>query len=545
LLPKPDKYALRTAPESNADYVVVGGGTAGCVLAARLSESPKNQVMLIEAGPRDLNPLIHIPMGFSKLLHSKNLNWRYSSIAQHNLQDREIYFPRGKVLGGSSAINGLIWVRGASQDFDDWADITGDRRWTWDACQRHFQRCEKAEQSADSRLGRGGAIPLSSATVKNEAVDRFLEACLAMGLDLKASLAISDTPGVGHYLTTSRKGLRVSSATAYLKDARKRKNLQIITNAQVSEILFDHENTATGVVINSDNTRQAVRARRGVVLSAGTVGSPQLLMLSGIGAVEQLRSHGIPIRVDAPEVGRNLQDHFSARVMARIAPPVSINSDFRRPWRLVMHALRYALRRDGPMSMGGAYAGAFFSPSGNSRPSMQVHFLPLSMRGIGWQFHPFSGVTANVCQLRPKSRGIVSLSSNDFRDDAVIDPGYLSDPDDQTTLVHGVQYVRKILQNPAFSTPMQSRELAPGPDATSDEETLRYIRECGSTVFHPVGTCRMGADATSVATSQGQVRGTRNLWVADASNMPTIPSGNTNAATAMIAEQISEIISQS
>lgn len=533
---------MTNTSELNADYIVVGAGTAGCILAARLSETATNRVILIEAGPKDRNPLIHIPIGFSKLLYNKSVNWKYSTTPQAGLHNRQVYWPRGKVLGGSSAINGLIWVRGDPQDFDGWAELTGDKRWSWEASQPYFQRCEAAATGSDDRLGRRGAIPLSATRVKNRAVDSFLEAAQATGLDHKTSLAISDASGVGHYLTTSRHGRRMSSAAAYLKEAAKRQNLTIITGSQVSEILFDADNTATGVRLNEGDATREVHARRGVVLSAGTIGSPQLLMLSGIGDADHLQSHGIPTRVNAPEVGRNMQDHFGARVMARIAPPVTVNSDFRRPWRLVQHALRYALHRDGPLSMGGAYAGAFFSPTGETRPSMQVHFLPLTMRGTGWQFHSFSGVTANVCQLRPKSRGAITLKSSNFRDHAVIDPAYLSDPQDQTAMVNGVQFVRKMLQNPAFADPMQAQEFAPGPDASSQEDTLNYIRECGNTVFHPTGSCRMGSDPASVVTPQGKVRGAQKLWVADASIMPTIPSGNTNAATAMIAEQISEIV---
>lgn len=525
-----------------ADFVVVGAGTAGCILASRLSEDPKTSVILTEAGPRDNNPLVHIPIGFSNLLYNPKLNWGFETTAQDYLESRRIDWPRGKLIGGSSSINGMIWVRGDEKDFDDWAVAAADARWSWQGCQKYFQLCEDAPENSDPRLGRGGMIPLSVTSANNIAVDAFLSAGQASGLPLQRSLGISDKAGVGYYLTTIREGRRISSAVAYLKKAEKRRNLRVLTSTSVSKIVLSDDRVATGVIGHKKGKRITINARRGVILSAGTVGSPQLLMLSGIGDGRDLKKHGIGVAIDSREVGANLQDHFGARVMSKIAPPVSINSDFRRPWRLAKYAAQYFLSRSGPLSIGGAYAGAFFSPTGKGRPTMQIHFLPLTMKGKGWNFHKFSGVTANVCQLRPKSRGKISLATPFHEDAPLIDPKYLSHEEDQAAIVDGVKFVRKMLRAPSFVEPMKSTEFWPGAEVESDSDILSYAKSVGNTVFHPVGTCRMGADSNAVVNSQGLLNGAQNLWVADASIMPNIPSGNTNAATAMIAEQISDII---
>ncbi len=528
--------------ELEADYVVVGGGTAGCILASRLSERADTRIVLIEAGPRDWNPKIHIPIGFSRLLNDGSVNWCYETEPQEQLNGRRIPWPRGKVIGGSSSINGMVWVRGDPEDFDEWSRLTGDPSWSWDGVKPYFTKLEAAPEDQDARLGRSGVFPLETTHIRNPAVEAFLAACKERGLPSCAGLAISDRSSSGHYLTTTYKGLRVSSAKAYLRPARHRSNLRIVSGTHVSSILFDDHNVANGVRICRGGNRAEIRARHGVVLAAGVINSPQLLMLSGIGPAEQLKEHGLPVRKNLGEVGRNLCDHFGVRVVPRIEPPVSVNSDFRRPWRFLVYALQYAVLREGPLTMGGAHAGAFFAPCGDSRPTMQVNFLPLSVKGSGWNFHSFSAVTANVCQLRPASKGQVTLRSTDPRDAPAMDPDYLGEPADREAMISGVRFVKSLLQDPAFRGPMGAREFMPDPDIRSDHDILEFMRRNGSTVFHPVGTCRMGADPGSVVTSKGTVRGTQRLWVADASIMPSIPSGNTNAATAMIAERLSECI---
>lgn len=528
--------------EYESDYIVVGGGTAGCIIAARLSEDPNTKVALVEAGPRDLSPKIHVPIGFSRLLNDRALNWCLKTEPQDQLNGRRIDWPRGKVLGGSGSINGMIWVRGDSRDFDDWALLAEDDRWSWKNVQRHFEELEAANGDIDNRIGRSGKISLTLSNVANGAVNAFLAAANNNGLPQRTDLAISDRVGAGPYLLTTRHGRRISSARAYLNDVRRRRNLRVLTRMKVSRVLFEDGNVAKGIMVRDRGNSVVLKCRRGVILAAGAVGSPHLLMLSGIGPAAHLREYGIPVLVDAREVGQNLSDHFGVRIITRITPPISVNSDFRRPWRLAGYVLQYALLRTGPLSVGGAYAGAFFSPEAAARPTMQAHFLPLSMKGAGWNFHPFSAVTCNVSQLRPSSKGELTLASPDPFAAPLLNPKYLSAPEDREAMVAGVRSVRALFQDPAFATPMASQEFLPGPDIQTDDEILDYVRSMGSTVFHPVGTCRMGTDVGAVVTSEGQVRGTQKLWVADASVMPTIPSGNTNAATAMIAEQFSEFM---
>ncbi len=529
--------------EIAADVVVVGAGTAGCVVAARLAEDPTLKVLVVEAGPMDRNPWIHIPVGFSRLLHNTRINWRYDTAPQAALGGRSIFWPRGKVVGGSGAINGMIWVRGAPEDYDRWAADTDDSRWSWESVQEYFKACEAAPTDADERLGRSGRIALTRPPHRGDLARAFIDAGAQIGLPFRQDLSISDSSGAGEYLATVERGVRVSSANAYLKPALDRRNVTLLTGTLAVSVELGEDRTATGVCARRQGQTVFLRARRGVVLSGGTVNSPQLLMLSGIGNGDDLASHGIRTRVDLPAVGENLQDHYGVRVIARIAVPITINDDFRRPWRLVNYALQYALRRQGPLAIGGAHAGAFLSSQGpGSPPDVQVHFLPLSSRGKGWTFHRFSGITANVCQLRPFSRGRVALRSPDPQTAPNVDPNYLSDARDQQILVDGLRVTRKLLAAPPLSTRYGAREEAPGLDCASDAAILDYARGAGTTVFHPVGTCRMGKDGQSVVDTDFRVRETRNLWVADASVVPSIPSGNTNAVTMMLAERAAEAL---
>lgn len=533
---------MTTGSDMEADYVVIGGGTSGSIVASRLSEQSNVSVILLEAGPQDRSLKVHIPIGFSRLLTDPYLNWCYETEPQQHLNGRRIAWPRGKVIGGSSSINGLIWTRGDPEDYDEWSHITGDGRWAWQALQPYFQRLEATNCDYDERLGRSGAIPLEIPPVRNLAVEAFIAAGAKRGLPRREGLVFSDACGVGRYLTTTRKGLRVSSAKAYLYPARHRSNLRILSGALVSRILFDDKRTTSGVTAVLEGQSKHFRARCGVVLTAGTINTPQLLMLSGIGPGTHLRDCGVPVQLDLPEVGQNLRDHLGVRIINRIKPPVSVNSDFRRPWRLLFHALKFALFRTGPLTMGGAHAGAFLAMNTTSRPNIQVNFLPLSVKGPGWDFHPFSAVTANVCQMRPASKGQIKLRSSDAFAAPVIDPNYLGEETDRETMVSAIRYVRELLQEPAFSQPMGAQEFMPGAKVQDDDALLDYIREQVSTVFHPVGTCRMGQDRTSVVTSKGAVRGIGRLWIADASIMPTIPSCNINASTAVIAERVAEHI---
>ena len=528
---------------TEADVIIVGAGTAGCILAARLSEDPELRVLVVEAGVRDRNPWVHIPVGFSRLLDDTKLNWCYETDPQPGLSDRTVPWPRGKVVGGSSAINGMVWVRGAPDDFDRWAAAVGDPAWSWTEVEALFRACEAAPSDADPRLGRNGRMTLARPRHEHPLASAFIEAGVDAGLRERRDVSISDHNGVGPYLTTIRRGLRVSAAGAYLKPALRRANLELLTASTVCGVTLAAGHRAVGVRLDRRGAPVLLSARRGVVLAAGAVDTPKLLMLSGIGRARDLGKLGIPVAVESPEVGRNLQDHLGVRVVAEVRRPVTINDDFRRPWRLLGHGLRYAVARTGPLAMGGAYAGAFFSSDGGDRPDMQIHFLPLSGERRGWTFHRFSGVTANVCQMRPESRGRISLASADPAVPPRIDPGYLSEVRDRKAIVAGIRFTRELFRRPPYSTRYGALERMPGSGCVSDAALLDYARATGSTVFHPVGTCRMGRD-DGVVDPTFRVRGTRNLWVADASVMPHLPSGNTNAATMMLAERAARVLKQ-
>ena len=529
------------SPLPEADVIIVGAGTAGCVLAARLSEDPDLEVLIVEAGTSDRHPWIHLPVGFSRLLHDRRFNWCYETAPQSNLSDRTVHWPRGKVVGGSSAINGMVWVRGAPEDFDRWAAEIGDPAWSWTAVDALFKICEAAPADADARLGREGALTLARPRHRHPLATAFVEAGVNAGLPQRSDLGISDRSGVGPYLTTIRHGLRVSAASTCLKPALRRSNLKLLTDATVCRVVLATDQRAVGIHLNRRGATVRFRARRGVVLAAGAVDTPRLLMLSGIGSGRDLSDLGIPIAVESPEVGENLQDHFGVRIIAEVNRPITINDDVRRPWRLVGHGLRYAFTRTGPVAMGGAYAGAFFATGGGDRPDMQIHFLPLSSERRGWSFHDFSGVTANVCQLRPASRGRVSLKSADPGSPPRIDPGYLGDERDRQAIVAGLRFTRELFRRPPFSTTYGAVERLPGRHCAGDAALLDYARASGSTVFHPVGTCRMGRD-DGVVDPAFAVRGTKCLWVADASVMPRLPSGNSNAATMMLAERAANVL---
>lgn len=528
------------------DIIVVGGGTAGCCLADRLSEDGRTRVLVLEAGPADTNPWIHIPLGFGRLFRHERLNWRYESQPQAHLGDRRIYLPAGKVLGGSSSINGMVWVRGQPEDYDNWARVAGDENWSWSRMQPEFHSVDGYGSDTLSPQAKPGRIGLSKPLPTHPLSEAFIAAAKENGYRRLPNLSQSDSETFSEYETTTLSGRRVSAATAYLKAARSRPNVRVMTGVTVLKVVFDGENTAIGVKALVEGSEVVLRARQGVVLAAGTFKSPQILLHSGIGDPGQLRQFGIGVRVDRAAVGKNLQDHYGVRIISNVVPAMSINSVMKNPVKLAYAALQYAMFRKGLLSVGGAYAGAFYRSSpAAQRPDIQIHFLPLSSDRRGQTLDSFPGMTANVCQMRPFSVGEAKLASSDPQAPLAIDPKYLSDPRDIEILRDGFMIARKVMSSPPLSSRYGASEQAPGTSVAGNEAIDQYLRSNGGTVFHAVGTCRMGADDDAVVDSRLQVRGARRLWVADASIIPSITSGNTYCPTLIVAERGSRLIASS
>ncbi len=520
------------------DVIVIGAGSAGCVLANRLSARPELSVALLEAGPEDSGIWLKIPIGFSRTFNDSAVNWCFETAPQTALGGRQIFWPRGRVLGGSSSINGMIYVRGHPSDFDGWASM-GLPGWSWADVLPYFQRSEGQACELPAVYGSSGPVRISSLPVSNLATDAFVRSAENSGIPRVASFNSDKQTGAGPYQITTSNGVRSSNSTAYLQPARHRQNLTVMTETQATRLCLT-DGRVIGVDVVSAGENLHLRARKKVVVACGAVGSPALLQWSGIGNRSALHAAGIRMRAESPMVGKNLQDHYGVRYIARLTSRVSINDDFRRPWRLLRHLWQYGVRRTGQLAIGGAEAGAFVDSTGNDgQPDVQLHFLPLSSERGGWSFHKFSGVTANVCQLRPFSRGSVHVQDSDWRRPPVIDPGYLTDHRDTEVLVAGLRLTRRIFASEPMAS-LVAAEEAPGHDLSDDDSLSAFVRSNGSTVFHPVGTCAMGADSDSVLDERCRVRAVADLLVVDASSFPTLTSGNTNAAVTMLAEKISD-----
>ncbi len=522
------------------DVVIVGAGTAGCVLANRLTARGDMTVALLEAGPPDNSIWLKIPIGFSRTFRDPMLNWCFDTVPQGSLDERRVFWPRGKVLGGSSSINGMIHIRGHPADFDAWASA-GLADWSWQHVLPYFRKAEGQLCGMGGVYGSDGPVGVSGLPVTNEATAAFINAAVNSGLPRVTTFNSDTQEGAGSYQINTRNGFRESAATAYLHPVRRRANLAVLTGTQVLRVeLIDGR--ATGVHCTVAGAPRRLQASRCVILAAGVVGSPALLQLSGIGDPADLARAGVALVHPSPGVGKNLQDHLGIRYIARLSRAITVNDDFRRPWQLVRHALRYAISRSGQLAIGGAEAGAFARSSvAEPRPDLQFHFLPLSNERGGWTFHPFSGVTANVCQLRPFSRGSVRIVSADPLQPPEIDPQYLADERDGAALVAGLRLARRIFATSPLAD-LVAAEHSPGVAVESDQALLKHVRAHGSTVFHPVGTCTMGASAEAPLDAQCRVRGIDRLRVVDASAMPTIISGNTNAAVLMLAERMADRI---
>lgn len=530
--------------DMNADVIIIGAGSAGCVVANRLSANPDISVVLLEAGGRDWNPWIHVPVGYFKTLHNPKTDWRYKAESDPGLNGRSIDWPRGKTLGGSSSINGLLYIRGQREDYEQWAQL-GNKGWGFDDVLPLFKRSERYEDGESEYHGADGDLSVSKMRAKSDIAEAFINAAVEMGVPRTDDVNGAVQEGAGYFQQTARKGLRCSSAKAFLKPAKTRPNLQIITHAHVQSLIFadDAAPVVAGVRFLRKGTPQTVTLKPGgeVVLSAGAVGSPQILELSGIGAGGILSAAGVKVRHELPGVGECLQDHLQIRLVYEVNVPTlnnAINSFVRR----MGIGLQYALSRTGPMSLGASQVCVFAkSMEGLETPDIQFHFQPLSADKPGIVMHPFPGITSSVCQLRPHSRGHIHIATPNASDHPKIVPNYLSDPADQLCAIRAVKYAREMTRTKALS-PFIVREHVPDSAPETDEDLLQVARNISQTIYHPTSTCKMGHDNMAVVDDRLKVHGVANLRIADASVMPTIVSGNTNAPTIMIGEKASDMI---
>jgi choline dehydrogenase len=522
------------------DYVIVGAGSAGCVLANRLTAEGKHSVLLLEAGPRDTNIWIHVPLGYGKLFKEKSVNWMYQTEPEPGLGGRQVFQPRGKVLGGSSSINGLLYVRGQHEDYDRWRQ-RGNVGWGFDDVLPYFKKAENQTRGPDEYHGTGGPLSVSDWRHADPLSEAFVKAAVETGIPFNPDFNGAAQEGAGFFQTTTRRGRRASSAFCYLRPAKGRKNLSVETSALAQRIVFEGRR-ARAVEYRQNGHARTARARKEVLVSSGAYNSPQLLQLSGVGPAELLKQHGIAVVLDAPGVGNDLQDHMQVRIITRCAKTITLNDIVNHPVRRTLAGMQYAALRRGPLTIAAGTSGAFFKTNPRlATPDIQIHFIPFSTDKMGEKLHSFSGFTASVCQLRPESRGSLKIRSADPAAPPEIRINYLATETDRTAFIDGIRILRKILAAPALK-PYCVNEVYPGSEKTSDEDLLDFCRKTGSTVYHPTSTCRMGNDPLAVVDQRLRVRGIEALRVVDASVMPDLMSGNTNAPTIMIAEKASDMI---
>lgn len=544
--------------QTHWDHIIIGGGTAGCLMANRLSADKSRRVLLVEAGGRDDYHWIHIPVGYLYCIGNPRTDWLYSTEADPGLNGRSLRYPRGKVLGGCSSINGMIYMRGQSRDYDGWAERVGDARWRWDFCVPYFKRHEDHWRGPDlmhgapgfDRSGRrqGGEWRVERQRLSWEVLDAFAAAAQQAGIPATQDFNTGNNEGVGYFEVNQRRGVRWNASKGFLGPVMKRANLEVRTGWQTTRLLLSEGTTAplevqgVELVPTAGGAPVQLHARRGVILCAGAIGTPQILQLSGIGPVDVLQRAGVEPRLDHPGVGENLQDHLQIRAVFGVEGVKTLNTLAASTWGKAAIGLEYLLRRSGPMSMSPSQLGAFTRSSPqHSWPNVEYHVQPLSLDAFGEPLHAFDAFTASVCNLNPTSRGHVRIRSPRPQDAPLILAHYLSTPADRRVAADSLRLTRRIVSMPAMAR-LRPQEIKPGTAFQSDDDLARLAGDIGTTIFHPVGTCRMGRadDPATVVDSRLRVLGVGRLRIVDASVMPTITSGNTNSPTLMIAERAAE-----
>ena len=536
------------------DYVIVGAGTAGCLLANRLSAVPSNNVLLLEAGGKNSYPWIHIPVGYLYCIDNPRTDWRYRTEPCTGLNQRSLIYPRGKTLGGCSSINGMIYMRGQARDYDGWAEVVGDQEWSWQNSLQDFKAHEdhyRLDGGADpvaadgarfsDTHGHGGEWRIEKQRLRWDILESFADAMVEAGVPRTEDFNGGNNEGVCNFEVNQRSGLRWNSSKAFLRPARTRKNLTVWTGAQVERLTFapGGKLRCTGAVANVASQSLRITARKEVVLCAGSIGSPQILQLSGVGPAKEVGAQGIRVVADLPGVGGNLQDHLQIRAVFQVAGAKTLNTMSKSFFGRAKIGLEYLLRRSGPMSMAPSQLGAFTrSDSAQPFANLEYHVQPLSLEAFGEELHDFPAFTASVCNLNPSSRGSITIQSADYRDAPKISPNYLSTDSDRKIAADSLRQVRNIAAQTALAK-YRPMERKPGVEFQTDDELMRLAGDIGTTIFHPVGTAKMGrpSDSAAVVDSHLRVFGVDGLRVVDASVMPTITSGNTNSPTLMIAEK--------
>lgn len=529
-----------TRSSDTYDYIIVGAGSAGCVLANRLSADGNTRVLLLEAGGRDNYLWVHIPIGYLYCMGNPRTDWGFKTQPESGLNGRSLNYPRGRILGGCSSINGMIYMRGQAADYDSWRDL-GNHGWGWDDVLPYFIKSQDHYKADDPLQGTQGELRVERQRLSWEILDAFADACESAGIPKVEDFNRGDNTGASYFLVNQKAGWRWNSVKAFLRPVKQRNNLQIVTRAHTQKVLFDGKK-ATGVVVERDGQQIEYQARREVILSAGAIGSPQLLQLSGVGPGQLLQRHGIDVVHDLPGVGENLQDHLQIRCAYKVDGVKTLNQKANSLFGKMHIGWQYLTSRSGPMAMAPSQLGVFAKSSPElATADLEYHVQPLSLDAFGEPLHRFPAFTASVCALRPQSRGTVRIVSADPYEHPAIQPNYLSTPGDRQTAANAIRLTRRIVAQPALSR-YQPEEFRPGPDMQTDEQLAKAAGGIGTTIFHPVGTAKMGSDPMAVVDDNLRVFGVRNLRVVDASIMPTIVSGNTHAPVTMIAEKAADLI---